>query len=157
MTSFLDWKVWVAVLAALIIGALGAGIPAYNHAVTITDAKWQGEQAKWNAQRLAENKEMQDKFDREKEEFRKGINNEIQTVRNNAVAAATRGLRVNSDICADRKTSAEGSTGSNAGASSTFLLPEPYAGNLIRLMVEADEAIATCRGLQDFVRKNKMD
>lgn len=124
-------------------------------------------QASWNADKLQraeseksailariKNKERADEqYALEKTQMKATYENEITSVR--AVAATAGRLRISKNICAGFASNVQASStgGSDAGVTETIVLPEPYAGNLARLMLDADEVVASCRVAQDYLKR----
>jgi hypothetical protein len=88
--------------------------------------------------------------------LKKGYENEQATDR--ALAAKSGRMRFNkASICGPGPAASQettGASGSPAEVAATGLLPEPYAGNIDALMLEADLVVASCRAAQTFIIGN---
>lgn len=106
--------------------------------------------------RIHDNLQAKAKQDADRQRLKKGHADEIAQI--HATYNASRGLRINANICAGftEGTEADGASGSDDRTTNTRLLPEPYAGNLEELMLKADKIVASCRVGQQFLVENGM-
>ena len=108
------------------------------------------------ADRLRANELRAKKEAADKAKIVKGYENELAQAR--ATHAAAVGLRVDASVCRGFAGSGESKSASdrNADTPATIALPESIGRNLQDLARQADEVIATCRALQEWVKSQDL-
>jgi len=153
---------WLAV-AALVLG-LFAGVywKGYTHGRDNVRAEWQEEkdarvvaENKATAKRIAENAAIATKNNFDKIKLKKGYENEIAKLR--ADGAITPILRLSAADCGFAGTSqGDRASGGNADVAGSRVLSPQTARGLFELADQADEYMASCRTLQEFVKEQGM-
>lgn len=155
----------IALLLLMLVGAMGATfVFGHKKGAGSVQAEWDAAELKRKKDeqealiaRIAENGEIAKKHEAEKALLRKGYNDEIAQIRRDASTAGR--LRVSANLCREFALSShtDGTAGSDAGATGTWLLPEVYSRDIGALMLEADEIVASCRVAQNFLIQYGMD
>jgi len=155
---------YIRFVAALVLIGLGYGVsllPEHfrEQGDARTELKWQ---KKLDAAVLAEEVRVRDIYAKKELENEKRFNalrlshrDEISLISANFASSELRFNRAK--ICAiqaPRATEGEDPSGVHEAAATTELFPEPYAGNIKSLMLEADLMAAGYRQLQEAVRKS---
>lgn len=103
--------------------------------------------------RMNNNERMREQQALNEKRMRNDYENEISRVR--AAANSPYRLRIKADrLCSGfaATTTTQATAGSDAAATGTLALPEPVAGDLWRLVQEADDVLAQCRLAQRFIQ-----
>lgn len=120
--------------------------------------KYQQSQAQAQAMndRLEQNRVLALSHAKELQQQRESLKNEITTLRTQSASVFR--LRINQNICHGfaSATQAQGTEGSDGAIAGTRLLPETTSKALVGLMLEADEHVARCRVLQNYVITHKL-
>lgn len=148
------------------------GIAIHEYGVRKYDAGAADTKAKWDADRLTqeraynealarrseENIQMAEDFRKKLVKQKKGYADEIAEIDKRSAESADAGLRLPATVCASAATAgaaeAGSASGGDAGAAATVLLPRPTERDLRALMEKAGKVIAGCRVAQDFIKQN---
>lgn len=159
----------IIIAAAIAIGGIWFGLHWYGNAryeagASDMKAKWDADMVKQGAdyakalaQRDAENVKLAEQNGKAMLDLKRKYDDEVAKNRSYREQHAD-GLRLPSSVCADagaaKGTDTESPERGIKPPAGTVLLPRAVADNLRQLMEEADNAIASCRVLQDFAVKN---
>ncbi len=165
------WLIKIVAILAIVGAVIGSFVWFVHHERELGRIDGRAEVQKlWNEDKItraaAEKKAMADRLaDNAKQEaaqvetnqlLKKGYANEQAADR--AIAAKSGRMLYNkAGICGDRPAAsqeASSPSGSPAETPATGILPEPYAGNIDALMLEADLVVASCRAAQTFITGN---
>jgi hypothetical protein len=147
-------------LAALLVGSHAAVEHFRDQGRLEVQAEWDADKLqRAESEKLAilnrinANERANEQHALEKKQMKGTYEKEIASVR--AVAATAGRLRISTGFCAGFASSvqASGTGGIDAGVATTVVLSEPYAGNIARVMLEADEVVASCRVAQDYLKR----
>lgn len=152
--TFLDPRVWLAILLAIAIGAFPAYLGGRSDGRKLERADYQDAEIKATAQRLAENAAQAAQQAETVNKVRKGYTDEISRLRDSYADAGK--LRVKVQCPAATLSGApESAIGVDAGTA--VELPAAVTSGLYGIAEDADKQAAQLRALQDFIRKNGVE
>lgn len=151
-----------AAVVVLLLGVFAFGYHS-NHGAEHVQAAWDKEKAERLAadnravfERIRANERAAEQQDVERQQLKKGYENEIAKIRATADRAASVGLRIPASVCSGLASTAQAksASGGNDRIAGTVELPESIARDIQAEAERADKIVASCRVAQKFIQDN---